>query len=185
MRTAWRSPPVRSTARRLMENAGSAVAALVLARHPGAARIDVLCGPGNNGGDGYVVAAAAGAERASTVEVVGAGAAPRRQRRRKGGRGLSAEAAAVADFRARRTAPSWSTRSMEPGFEGRSRATLPRRSSHCNAAGVEVVAVDLPSGVSGLTGQVLGTAFRATQTVTFVRRKPGHCSCRAAACAAR
>ncbi len=40
----------------LMRNAGAAVTREVLRRHPAATRIDVLCGPGNNGGDGYVVA---------------------------------------------------------------------------------------------------------------------------------
>ena len=42
------------------------------------------------------------------------------------------------------------------------------------AAGSRVVAVDLPSGVSGLSGAVLGSAPRAEVTVTFFRKKPGH-----------
>ena len=43
-----------------------------------------------------------------------------------------------------------------------------------DAAGARVVAVDLPSGVSGLSGAVLGSAPRAETTVTFFRKKPGH-----------
>jgi NAD(P)H-hydrate repair Nnr-like enzyme with NAD(P)H-hydrate epimerase domain len=53
---AWTIGNAYASGITLMENAGAAVARLVLARFGDAARALVLCGPGNNGGDGYVAA---------------------------------------------------------------------------------------------------------------------------------
>jgi hydroxyethylthiazole kinase-like uncharacterized protein yjeF len=43
-----------------------------------------------------------------------------------------------------------------------------------NAARSKIYAVDLPSGINGTSGAVMGAAVKATETVTFFRRKPGH-----------
>lgn len=46
--------------------------------------------------------------------------------------------------------------------------------SRCAQSKVPIIAIDLPSGVSGASGKILGAAFQADVTVTFVRKKPGH-----------
>ncbi|MGX5828614.1 NAD(P)H-hydrate dehydratase [Mesorhizobium sp. 43Arga] len=156
----------------LMRRAGEAVAAEVLRRYPSATHVHVLCGPGNNGGDGYVVARIlAGSGVATTVWAAGA---PRPQ-------SDAALAAAECPIVPRPL----------PGFEaergsivvdalygaGLSKPLLgdAARAVDITTNGrLPVVAVDLPSGVSGDSGRVLGVAFTAAVTVTFARKKPGH-----------
>lgn len=156
----------------LMCNAGAAVAAEVLARYPGAPRFDVLCGPGNNGGDGYVVARL----------LHEAGAAVRVYAERTPREGSDAALAArdcpttplpLDGFRPEAGSvviDALYGAGLARPLEGAAR----KAAESCDRAGVPVVAIDLPSGISGESGRALGEAFAADLTVTFFRLKPGH-----------
>ena len=150
----------------LMENAGRAVVDAVLARRSAGPTI-VLCGPGNNGGDGYVVARLL-AQAGWPVRVATLGAP----------HGDAVEAAA--DWRGP-TAPLTET-TVLPGelvIDALFGAGLSRPLEGAAAAlaaalpAKQMVAVDVPSGLRD-DGTVEGAVFRAAMTVTFCRKKPAH-----------
>jgi NAD(P)H-hydrate epimerase len=156
----------------LMENAGAAVTAAIQARWP-CRPVTVLCGPGNNGGDGFVVArrlrqagwpvrlGLLGSRDALGGDAAGAAAAWTGPVEPAGVSMLDGTPLVVdALFGAGLTRP----------LEG----TALELAVAMTARRLEVVAVDVPSGVHGDTGTVLGAAPRATLTVTFFRAKPGH-----------
>jgi len=156
----------------LMEAAGRAVADAVAA-FAVRGRVVVVAGPGNNGGDGFVAARLL-AERGLDVAVVlfgdlgalkgdAAEAAKRWGRPVEPAQSGSVQGAAVivdALFGAGLARP----------VEGAALALI----EAMNAEPAPKLAVDLPSGISGDSGAVMGAAVRAVQTVTFFRRKPGH-----------
>jgi NAD(P)H-hydrate epimerase len=155
----------------LMQSAGAAVARETMARWS-ARPVAVLCGPGNNGGDGFVAAS-----------VLASAGWPVRV-------GLTGPLEALrgdAAFHAARwkgpVEPLDSSVLQGAGLvvdaifgAGLSRPLEPRVVSVLQTArerGMAVVAVDVPSGVMGDTGESLG-AVQAALTVTFTRKKPGH-----------
>ena len=158
----------------LMENAGGAVADAILERWS-PRRTVVLCGPGNNGGDGFVAArrlAAAGWP--VIVALLGQVES------------LSGDAAAQAAFWADATgaAPVALSPDILDGAElvvdalfgaGLGRPLDGAALATVAAIGAApCVAIDMPSGVHGDSGAVLGGAAPAALSVTFCRRKPGH-----------
>ncbi|MEW6073685.1 MAG: NAD(P)H-hydrate epimerase [Planctomycetota bacterium] len=177
----------------LMENAGRACAAevqaLLAARSAvptSAAPVLVLCGPGNNGGDGLVIARTL-ANRGVPVEVVFVGEAGKLEGAAGDfgtnlhlWRGLGREveivfaAAAVAQLRPRlRGAAVLVDALFGTGLD---RELCPPWLDVVRAlgeAGRPVLAVDVPSGLDANTGEVLGAAVRAEVTVTFVGPKRG------------
>jgi len=156
----------------LMRNAGSAIAALVLERFPGCTQVDVLCGPGNNGGDGYVVARLL--TQAGVAVRIWAEGTPRAG----GDAALAAADCPITPLALAKFSPAAGTVVIDAlygaGLSKPLSETARRAAGAAAAQGVPVVAVDLPSGVSGQNGKPLGEAFSANLTVTFARKKPGH-----------
>ncbi len=156
----------------LMENAGRSVADAVTARHPPGLGVAVVAGPGNNGGDGFVAARFL-AERGYRVRVLLVGdpnrlkddAALAAQR----WQGPTAAAAPAALMPADIVIDAVFGAGLDRPVEGVARAMI----EAMNAAPC-VYAVDLPSEINGTTGEVMGLAVNATETVTFFRRKIGH-----------
>lgn len=157
----------------LMESAGSAVTEQILLRWPEARHAAILCGPGNNAGDGFVVA---------------------RQLTNKGWRcdlyllvdreQLKGDAAWAADLC---TGPVRSLgelnlegveivvdalfgTGLNRGLDGPAAQAV----ETVLASNVPVVAIDIASGVDGASGRVATTSIQAELTVTFFRKKPGH-----------
>ncbi len=157
----------------LMDRAGFAVADAVAGRQRLGSRVLVVAGPGNNGGDGFIAAQVL-RERGYPVRLMLFGDRDRlsgdaaEAARRYRGPVEPADAAAVRGCEV--IVDALFGAGLARPLDGMAAALV----EAINGSGATVVAVDLPSGVSGDSGQVLGTAVRATETVTFFRRKPGH-----------
>ncbi|MGY6246988.1 NAD(P)H-hydrate dehydratase [Bosea thiooxidans] len=157
----------------LMERAGAAVAAAAMRHAAPGARAAVLCGPGNNGGDGFVAARIL-RERGYQVELALFGEA----------KALSGDAATAAERWGGAVGPLSAVAAEHADIvidalfgAGLSRPLAGEAAlavEAMNASGRPVIAVDVPSGLSGDTGQAEGPVVRAAETVTFFRLKPGH-----------
>jgi len=155
----------------LMQKAGAHVAAVLLAHYPEVQRAVVLCGPGNNGGDGHV---AASLLAASGVEVVRFGMEPK-----PGGDAAKARQACPGSLL---PLDDWLPSQGDVIVDALFGAGLDRPVTSDIAALIDrvqqtdtpVIAVDLPSGLSGRTGEPTGACFSASHTVTFAALKPGH-----------
>ncbi|MGI9386534.1 MAG: NAD(P)H-hydrate epimerase, partial [Methyloligellaceae bacterium] len=157
----------------LMEAAGRAVAQEVVWRYPNAERVAVLCGPGNNGGDGFVAARHL-VEHGFSVALALLG-------ERGGLQGDAAEMARRWEGPVAPLSPEILERA-EVAVDALFGAGLTRDLDGTAAEVIEaladrripVIAVDVPSGIDGTTGEVRGVAVRAEASVTFFRRKTGH-----------
>lgn len=157
---------------RLMLRAGYAVARHVLDHHGDAPAFHVLCGPGNNGGDGYVVASLL-AESGGNVHAWSDDKPRAHSDAASARRDCSIEPAALSGFK-----PGAGSVVIDALFgaglnkplAGKAAAAVERS----NAAAVTRIAIDVPSGLDGATGMALGAVFEADCTITFFRKKPAH-----------
>jgi hydroxyethylthiazole kinase-like uncharacterized protein yjeF len=160
----------------LMERAGLAVAneAARLARSRG--RIAILCGPGGNGGDGFIAARLLSA-RGYAVELGLMGA----RDALKGDPALAAvryqgavlDAAAIDLAQADCVIDALFGAGLTRDIDGEAKAIIARINAF-GRGGRPVLAVDVPSGIDGETGKTRGLAVKASASVTFFRLKPGH-----------
>ena len=158
----------------LMSRAAHSIWRVLRRRWPDAGAITVLAGHGNNGGDGYLIAALA-LRSGWQVSVLAVGDASQLQ----GDAALARDEAVAAGVRIE----PWSAQSalrgvvvdamLGTGLRDNVRAPYADAIAQINQAKLPVLAVDLPSGVSADTGQVLGCAVRADVSVTLIGLKLG------------
>jgi ADP-dependent NAD(P)H-hydrate dehydratase / NAD(P)H-hydrate epimerase len=164
----------------LMERAGLAAAHEIGQRFASAARVAIVCGSGNNGGDGFVVARhlhSAG----TAVEVLLTGVASKLsidartnlEAAERLGVKVNRRPAAAALRAALRRSDLVVDALFGVGFRGRARADAARVIAAVNASGRPVVSLDVPSGVDASTGTVEGEAVVAAVTIAFHGPKLG------------
>ena len=146
----------------LMAAAGAAVARA--AHRFGPCRTLVVCGPGNNGGDG-VAAARRLSERGWPVSVAFAGRPPGN---------WAGETSLLPTVPATAAEAGRAGLVVDAAYGAGVSRPVPPGVADCLRAAHRVLAVDVPSGLDGATGQPIGDVRAADVTVTFVRRKPGH-----------
>ena len=156
----------------LMERAGADALDALTGRYPGARNLVVLCGSGNNAGDGYVLARLA---RQAGLEVrvialvepgrLKGDAAASAQKYLQTGSVETALALECADIIVDALLGSGLNRPVEGSFA--------EAIELINAASAPVFALDIPSGLNGDTGVCLGSAVRADATITFIGLKRG------------
>jgi hydroxyethylthiazole kinase-like uncharacterized protein yjeF len=166
----------------LMERAGRAVARGASTLAGAGARVLVLCGPGNNGGDGFIAARCL-KEAGHDVEVrlLASPAGLRGDAREAFERmDLPFAAAVEGDHIASDLGASFAGAGVivdalfGAGLDRPLCGAAAALVAAVNGADRPVLAVDLPSGVNGADGAARGAAIRACATVTFFREKPGH-----------
>ncbi|MDX6620368.1 MAG: ADP-dependent NAD(P)H-hydrate dehydratase / NAD(P)H-hydrate epimerase [Gaiellales bacterium] len=154
----------------LMENAGAEAARAIRERYGDRARVSVLCGPGNNGGDGFVIARhlhVAGLAVGVCTDAAPASTTADSQTMREAARAFGVRARVPED------ADLIVDALFGSGFHGRLEGAPEALVRRVNDLAAPRVALDVPSGVDGATGRVEGVAIDAELTLAFHGRTVG------------
>lgn len=166
----------------LMENAGRAVASVVDERYgsKGSRRLLVVCGTGNNGGDGFVVARYLKRDWSVLVLLLGTPYGIRTEEAKKNWERVQELVVPVTDVEGLRAHRKFFDRAdvivaaiTGTGVRGGLREPAATAVEMINASRAAKVAVDVPSGLDPLTGEVSGAVVRADLTVALHRPKVG------------
>ncbi|MEM6470027.1 MAG: NAD(P)H-hydrate epimerase [Planctomycetota bacterium] len=171
----------------LMENAGRNAATVIHELYPHAKKVAILCGPGNNGGDGYVIARHLELKGhdiriASLVQL----------EKLVGDAAINASVAMASDLRIQVSTDGDVSQTigdadliidclLGTGATGPPRTAFANAIRLANQAPARRVAIDLPSGLDCDTGEPNEPTFQADATLTFVAEKDGFQSSRASA----
>jgi hydroxyethylthiazole kinase-like uncharacterized protein yjeF len=157
----------------MMENAGRCVAEEVVRRYPRGSRVVVLCGPGNNGGDGFVCARYL-RERGYHVRLALLGRQEDLKRDPKEMARRWDEAIEPMTPQSLEGAQIVVDAIYGTGLRDNVGGIVAEMIEAVTGRSQPVISVDVPSGINATSGAVKGAAFKAAATVTFFRRKTGH-----------
>lgn len=159
----------------LMKRAGEAALRYLRTRFPVAHRIVVVCGGGNNGGDGYVLARFAQAAGLTVSTLAAVSPDELHGDARQAYEDLRASGAQLATYSPEHLSEGEVIVDalLGTGLRGAAREEIARVIRDINSSGRPVLALDVPSGLDSDTGVPLGETVRADCTVTFVGLKTG------------
>lgn len=163
----------------LMENAGRAVANVVLQHYPECQDIAIICGTGNNGGDGFVIARhLLSANRNVTTYLIGKRAKYMADAKtnlnsleKSDGKVIELNEKTSAIKKADLYIDSIFGTGLDRNVEGFHKKAI----NFLNSQNKPVISVDIPSGLDSDSGRPLGAAVNADSTVTFIKPKRGMC----------
>ena len=159
---------------KLMENAGEAIFKIIKKKFKKQKKIKILCGPGNNGGDGLVVAKLLKENSFRNVDLFCLVS----KKKLKG----DAKIAANKLNENLKSFNQFKTSSNEliidgifgSGLKKNISGNLKKVIEKINLEKPYCISIDIPSGINGDTGKIQGAALKSNDTITFTKKKPGH-----------